>query len=333
MTDQANWQQTLTDLAQQLPAATAGLLTDSEARELSGDLLTVYSPNPQTVAWLNNDPHNRLIVRAASRVYGQPLRVVFVNGASVPPAREAEPAPEAPAVGNLALMDLLSKPIWVKHPRYLSLFYQPYFTTFSRFAGQRAFPLWQYLRDRVNDREYRIAWTPAWEVLLKELAELTGYSAQQMTGCWRPCPVFDQALATTGEPIACCLRYGSVGDRSEAGRCRYWAAGIFQLLVEHGLAVVHVIGTASRNTRYGLQIYRKLPLLTPWQVARLEPAAQRAHQVFLGEDLGIDYSVWSQIEAVSLMRLWREDTGLTLATEGDGVLNAYAFKTFFLPTF
>jgi hypothetical protein len=188
--------------------------------------------------------------------------------------------------------------------------------------------VWQFIRDRLDDKKYDKAWTPVWEVLLKDLAELTGCSSQQLTGCWRPCPAFERARAE-GATIPCCLGYGMVGQRDETA-CRYWASGVFQLLTEHGLAVIHQLGTAARNTRFVIQVYRRPALLTPWQVARLGSDGQRAHEVFLGE-LGIDVDLWRQIEVKSLSRVWRDDAGLSLATDGRGVLNAIAFKRFFLP--
>lgn len=331
MTD--HWQKTIKYLALTRPAVTQ-LLDGSSVHRLGEGVLTVHVSREGALYHLGRI--GREVNAAASQAWGQPLQVEFVNGAHLGVSEEITPAPEAaqlPAVGNLALMDLLARPIWVKHPRYLTLFYQPYFLTFSRFAGPRAFPLWQFLRDRVQpDREYKNAWTPVWEVLLKDLAEMTGFSAQQMTGCWRPCAAFDKALRETGQPIPCCLKQGATGRRTADG-CNYWAAGVFQLLIEHGLAVIHVVGTASRNTRYALQVYRRVGLLTPWQVERLPADAQRAHQFFLTQELGIDYELWRQIETVSLVRLWRDDTGLGLATEGAGVLNATAFKNFFLPSF
>jgi len=321
-----NWQKTIQFLALTRPAIRQ-LLGDSTVRSLESGCLTVHVSRDGARQHLERI--SREVEAAVSTVWGERLRVEFVNGATSEIPRSAAPEPEpepAPAVGNLALMDLLSRPIWIKHPRYLSLFYQPYFLTFSRFAGPRAFPIWQFLRDRVQpDREYKNAWTPAWEVLLKDLAEMTGFSSQQLTGCWRICPAY-----APGQP--CCQRNGTPGRRAE-DRCSYWAAGVLQLLIEHGLAVVHVLGTASRNTRYVLQVYRRVGLLTPWQVDRLPADIQRAHQLFLSQDLGLDYEVWRQIEAVNLTRLWRDDTGLSLAVEGAGVLNAQAFKSFFLPSF
>lgn len=294
-----------------------------------GDTLTIHAGSDSAREWLENRLHP-LLAKTAARLSGRPIQICY-NG-SEPPTSEiprfAAPIAIDPAE-SLAHFDQLARN-WTKHPRYLSLYYQPYFSTFNRFAGSRAMTVWQFIRDRLDDKKYDQAWTPVWEVLLKDLARLTRCTSQQLTGCWRPCPVFDRALNETGEVIECCGRYGYPGNRELPGErpmCRYWSAGVFQLLAEHGLATVKQIGTAARNTRFAVQIYRWPPLLTPWQASRFSDEAQQAHARFLA-DLGIDLEEWRRVETVSLMRIWFDRSGLVL---DDGVLNAIAFKNFFLP--
>jgi hypothetical protein len=285
--------------------------------------------------WMENRLH-RVLLRTAAQLAGHQVEIRYAPSSSsgrsnghAPATSEIPTSPADDPAGDpaetLAHFDQLARN-WTKHPRYLSLYYQPYLNTFSRFAGSRALAVWQFLRDRQDDTKYKLAWTPVWEILLKDLARLTRCTSQQLTGCWRPCPVFDRALSETGEVIGCCRRYGYEGNRELPGErpmCRYWSAGVFQLLAEHGLAAVKQIGTAARNTRFAVQIYRWPPLLTPWQVGRFSNEAQQAHAAFLSE-LGIEPDAWNRVNAVSLMRVWFDRSGLVL--EGDGVLNAIAFK-------
>jgi hypothetical protein len=352
-------------LSQQMPRSQYETLIQWMTATQQGDVLTLHPASAAARDWLENRLHGMLL-RTAESVAGRSVEIRYspsassgqANGNGVATSAGPEPAaerdadpvatseiPRAAAADDLAHFDQLARN-WTKHPRYLSLYYQPYFSTFNRFAGSRALAVWQFIRDRLDDKKYDRAWTPVWEVLLKDLARLTRCSSQQLTGCWRPCPVFDHALlAETGEVIDCCGRYGYPGNRELPGErpmCRYWSAGVFQLLAEHGLAAVRQIGTAARNTRFAVQIYRWPPLLTPWQTARFSDEARQAHAGFLGE-LGIDLSAWQQVEAVSLMRVWFDRSGLVLDDGGvlnaiafknpaeSNVLNAIAFKNFFLP--
>jgi hypothetical protein len=334
MTDTTLFDQIKMQLKYQMSQSQYESLIQWTTADETGDCLTLHPANDAAREMLVHRLHP-LLTRTAALVAGRPVEIRYANGNGAAPAvvQETSEIPTSldDSADALAHFDQLTRN-WTKHPRYLSLYYQPYFNTFNRFAGSRALAVWQFIRDRLDDKKYDRAWTPVWETLLKDLARLTRCSSQQLTGCWRPCPVFDRALADGGEVIDCCGRYGYPGNRELPGErpmCRYWSAGVFQLLAEHGLAAVKQIGAAARNTRFAIQIYRWPPLLTPWQASRFSAEAQQAHEAFLRE-LGVDLEAWWRVEAVSLMRVWFDRSGLAL--EENGVLNAIAFKNFFLPS-
>lgn len=283
-----------------------------------------------------------VVTRALVTVLAQPAQIKFelLTPAAPLPAVEAPVTQAQQVPAELVEFDF-TRDQWVKHPRYLSLFYQPYLASFGRFTN-RAFGVWQFIRDSFDLKNSGAAWSPVYRSTLHDLAKATGCTPHQLAGVWAFCPTFDRVLSETGEaPAGCCGRYGQVGRRDwpapanddyPEGRpvCRYWKAGIFQLLAEHGLAVVEQCGTSSRTTIYKIQIGRWPRLLTPMQVARLEPGVGEAHREFLRNDLRVEVERWQQVGAASLAGVDR--AGLEIDPNKRETLSLYRLnRVFFWP--
>lgn len=322
MTDD-NWTKTTAYLALTRPGVSQ-LLDGSSVRSLAAGVLTVHVSREGALYHLGRI--GREVDAAASSIWGERLRVEFVNGAAPQVGiSEVEPEPlPAPVGPSPAVLEFdFSLDQWVKHPRYLSLFYQPYLASFGRFTS-RAFGVWQFLRDSFDLKNRKEAWTPVYRSTLHDLAKANGCTPHQLAGVWSFCPLFERTLAETGEPLAvCCMRYNQAGRRdwpapaTEAhpeGRpvCRYWKAGIFQLLAEHGLVVVEQAGTSSRTTVYRLQAARWPLLLTPAQVSRLDSSIWQAHEDFLANDLRLSVEAWRAVELVALAEVRADVSGLEL---------------------
>lgn len=329
-----NWTKTITYLRQTRPGV-VNLLNQSDAQTLDGDTLTIHVVDAAILPLLGRVRGE--IETAAAVAYGQRLRVQFVNGAApAAPANfgnsEVEPEPAQPARRSAALLEVdFSLDQWVKHPRYLSLFYQPYLASFGRFTS-RAFGVWQFLRDSFDLKNRKEAWTPVYRSTLHDLAEATGCTPHQLSGVWSFCHLFDRALSG-GEPLAvCCGRYHQAGRRDwpapateqyPEGRpvCRYWKAGIFQLLAEHGLIVVEQAGTSSRTTVYRLQAARWPLLLTPAQVGRLDGSIRQAHEDFLANDLRLSVEAWRAVELATLAEVRFDAAGVELDLHSQATLS------------
>lgn len=332
------WQKTLKQLQGQMTRATfQQWFASSSVVGLEGDRLTVHVSGDGALDQASR--YTRIIERTLAAVGGTPISLALVNGSgpSSNPARPAREAEPSPAAADLAAFDF-TRDQWVKHPRYLSLFYQPYLASFGRFTN-RAFGVWQFVRDSFDLKNLAAPWSPIYRTSLHDLAAATGCTPHQLAGVWAFCPTFSRCLEETGEAIACCGRYQQMGRRdwpapaTEAhpeGRpvCRYWKAGIFQLWAEHGLAVIKQAGTSTRTTFYQIQICRWPLLLTPRQVARLPEAIRQAHAEFLRDVLKVDLDQWQAIEQITLAAGRLDLSGLEIADEA-GTLSLYRLNQVF----
>lgn len=125
---------------------------------------------------------------------------------------------------------------------------------------------------------------------------------QAVRGVWRKCR--HQEMEGM-----CCGRYPERATTiGPDGVCRYWQAGAFDVLRAEQVGTVHVhsgqgwevwdpqleIGGALARRRYWLRVYMPLPLLTPAQVARLDPVSQDEHEVWLVQ-AGLDVEAWERL--------------------------------------
>lgn len=342
----SNWSATLAQLRLQMTEATYNaLLARSQADAPVASALTIHVESDTARQWLEARLTGT-VERAVARVYGQALRVRFVNGAG--PAEsvvevEAEPEPVGqaeiePAALNSALVDLIRT--WtkkfVKHPRQVSLFWQNYFSRRYRFAGAMAVPTWLWLRDQYDTNQGERGWTPVREYWLKDLASMVNCPIQKMTGVVRMCPVYRKALKDARPLSACCGRYRGarlVISEDSGGRCDYRVAGVIEALIREGWLAFRKLGTASRNTHYHLQAYRYPPLLTPAQFEVLTPANQKHFTAFLDGELHISLDEWRAVEIESFMDAWFERSGLSLESAPGAVLNVFTRKDIFLNHF
>jgi hypothetical protein len=79
------------------------------------------------------------------------------------------------------------------------------------------------------------------------------------------------------------------------GRCFYWRPGLLHRLYDEQLVTVEISATG----RAQVQAWRVLPLLTPWQVDRLDSYLQGRHEDYLKsheEALGLSLDEWEAID-------------------------------------
>lgn len=324
---------------------------DLEAVSLHGDVLTLRAKDGRKVEWLEYWGEKK-VEPALSGVARRPIRAAFVLNGHAPQPIEPQPEPapqpiepqaapaetEAPAaeaepvnpdVTTAALLnfDFFSEGGggYVLFPHYAPKYTRPY-------LGDEAFDIWEYVRSQ--DKNAAAPWTEPREFRGSDLAAHVDCSAQKVTGVWRPCKVFDEAYFENGEVLTvCCNQHaGEFTDARPsksfpAGRpmCRHWVHGALEILQAEGLAVWEKIGTGPRNTYYTIQVYQRLPLLTPKQAERLPASIQSDHKRFF-RVRGL-YEAWMSYEPYySMLALQMEEKGLKLRKPEEGVFNARALK-------
>jgi hypothetical protein len=316
---------------------------DTSGRRL-GDRVIVSCQAEWQRDWLDVRLRPR-IEEAVRAVAGEPLAVDFVVNGSEPPDRaDDDPPPvqaaeaDPPALDQiqaeqLAGLDHMAAG-WAKHSHYLAQFWRSY-------LGSTPFDVWDFLRSM--GRDSRLQWAEPVEIRAVELARRVGAHSQQITGVWRTCHRFDQALRDDGLiwEQCCGLHPGSLTRlRPSAdwpqGRpaCRFWRHGALEILEAEGLAVYQKHGDQPRSTYYSVQIYQHPPLLTPRQADRLGRVRvdhRRWLRRFLREQK-IELSAWEQVRAYSFLALRdrrRLLAGLDLPAPDNGVLSAIARNNIF----
>lgn len=322
-------------------------LAGVKAVSLIDDLLTLRARDERNLQALETWTRKPL-EQAATLIAQRDIRLAFtLNGHAEPEvaaptggsllrgetqATQAEPAAVAEAVDLDAMPDLLGFDFfseggggYVLFPHYAPKYTRPY-------LGDEAFDIWEYVRSQ--DKNASAPWTEPREFRGSDLAAHVDCSAQKVTGVWRPCKVFDEAYFENGEVLTvCCEQHaGEFTDARSSksfpgGRpmCRFWVHGALEILQAEGLAVWEKIGTGPRNTFYTIQVYQRLPLLTPKQAERLPASIQSDHKRFF-RVRGL-YEVWMSYEPhYSMLALQMEENGLKLRKPEEGVFNARALK-------
>lgn len=318
-------------------------LAGVKAVSLVDDLLTLRARDERNLQALETWTKKPL-ERAASLIAQRDIRLEFtLNGHVEPPppveqpapiaepelapAAEAEPLDPDTTTDALLNFDFFSEGGggYVLFPHYAPKYTRPY-------LGDEAFDIWEYVRSQ--DKNAAAPWTEPREFRGSDLAAHVDCSAQKVTGVWRPCKIFDEAYFGNGEVLTVCCNQHA-GEFTDArpsksfpgGRpmCRHWVHGALEILQAEGLAVWEKIGTGPRNTYYTIQVYQRLPLLTPKQAERLPASIQSDHKRFF-RVRGL-YEVWMSYEPYySMLALQMEENGLRLRKPGEGVFNALAHK-------
>jgi len=326
------WAETLNQLKQQMPAETFHWLANSTAEE-AGDRLTVHLASEQAREWVANRLA-RQIGRMAEHVAGRRVEIRYeANGTQAPAPRRDETPPQTPPAPDSEAQQVPADLVefdfygeggggWVRFPHYAPRFVRPY-------LGDEAFDIWEYIRARSKDAQ--ISWTPPLEVYGSELAAVIRANVQRVVGVWRQCRVFNRCYLQDGEVLAeCCGLHegGEIGkirsNKFPQGRpaCRYWVHGALEILVQEGLAVLQKHGSSPRSTFYTIQVYQRLPLLVPRQVARLQAKLQVAHARFLRARGKLE--AWQEIDVYSMLALAQDEAGLELPVPEVGVFRARA---------
>lgn len=184
-------------------------------------------------------------------------------------------------------------------PDYYARFVSSYLHGKWGKAGLLAYNLWEQEvavdRQPVKTRAF-CNWTKVRSVTLTELAGRLGVSVHSLTGkyiyCWKA-----RQAQQVGEPLGGCCGLRPEGERDfQAGRCRYWQAGILEILSAEGVLAVEELGRL-KHYRLELQFWRSWPILTPHQVEKyFTPVKQAEHRAWLeryGGRLGLAVGQWA----------------------------------------
>lgn len=319
---------------------------------LEADVLTLQAYSPANLEWLEYRLKEQ-IERGLSQVAGRQLRVRFVLGVDDdrPPTDDGEALDTPPPTTASRLVEVNHALAgFNQYTHYLIRFWRAY-------IGAIPFDTWQYVRSFCKDGS--LAWTPARDFTGAELARGADCGIQRITGVWRGCPRFDQAMFDEGQMLSrCCEQYDyreatkgwpqltrPTAEHPEGRRtCRHWVHGALEILEAEGLMIYQKRGSSPRNTFYSVQVYQQLPVLTPKQAGRFDNKLRidhrrmlhgllRAHQAQNG---GWQYSLnqWERETIYSgLAALPSEDVlaGVALPVPEGGFFRATARNTIFFP--
>ncbi|MCQ3980171.1 MAG: hypothetical protein DPW09_42695 [Anaerolineae bacterium] len=182
----------------------------------------------------------------------------------------------------------------------------------------KAFDLWcRILSDdkrNIHDPNFTF-WTPPKKYSLRALARVVGTtSVITVSGGPRSCWFNEQAKKVTGAPLPqCCGRYQPAKwhqTTNETIRCLHWQTGLLEVLAQEGLIALDIIKPPPGKPRaheIWLQVWRNIPVLTPFQVSQLNEIDQVRHAQWLeryGHYQNIDLARWEQLtDARSLIWL------------------------------
>lgn len=259
------------------------------------------------------------VERALANIAGREIAVEFVLAPEAEPTNSngAPASTSAPASAGQELARADYKKLWYARggagyapvPHYASQFWQAYLKA-------RAFGLWLYIesQERPGIPKTNIFWTRPRSYKIRALARKIGCSPGVISGRLRQCIQFNQAQEEGEEwenCHRCHQRYNPTRiQETRDGRpvCVHWDPGIFEQLYDEGLLAIRVSGDANnpRSVMHYLQMWRLLPLLTPYQAAQLGEADQESHHNWLrahGHIIGLDLSAWESITETSLVPL------------------------------
>lgn len=332
------WSQTQLVLQRQLTRATyESLIQGTKLLPLLKGTYCVQVPTPTSRDWLEHRL-KPMIIKALAGVVGHEVELEFVLApeptlkvdlalTSPSPLPEALTAPTtiAPATSPCAhfAQEVDFQSLWFEKgrssgytqiPDYAFQFWMLYLNQIK----PKAFDLWcRILSDdkrNIHDPHFTF-WTPPKKYSLRALARVVGTtSVITVSGGPRSCWFNEQAKKVTGAPLpTCCSRYQPAKwhqTTNETIRCLHWQTGLLEVLAQEGLIALDIIKPPPgkpRSHEIWLQVWRNIPLLTPFQVSQLNEIDQVRHAQWLeryGHYQNIDLVRWEQLtDARNLVRL------------------------------
>jgi hypothetical protein len=328
------WSQTQLVLRRQLTQATYdNLIQGTRLLPLLKGTYGIQAPTPTSRDWLEHRL-KPMISKALAGVVGHEVELLFllasdpscgdtseIEAASTPSETPTPPSPASVCARFAREVDFQS--LWFEKgrssgftqvPDYAFQFWMLYLNQLK----PKAFDLWcRILSDdkrNIHDPQFTY-WTPPRKYSLRALARAVGTtSVITVSGGPRSCWFNEQAKKTTGNPLpACCGRYQPAKwhhTANETLRCLHWQIGLLEILVQEGLLALDIVKPPPHKPRshdIRLQVWRNLPLLTPYQVSRLSEIDQLRHAQWLeryGHYQQIDLARWEQLtDTRSLIRL------------------------------
>lgn len=337
---QYKWQLALSDLSRQMTQATFDAwlrgtrLVDIDA---AADALVVVVPSEAARVWLENRLYGT-VQRVVLAVFGYPWRIKFVAphwGQDEADDDDPPSAPDQPPVVDGLEPEVVDLPdeatvaklagadyhkiyyaagglgyAMISH--YAAYFWQPY-------LGQ-AFALWKRIDadERSSLKQVENRWSAPRRYRYRQLARALGKDHPRVikggpVECWYT----KNGRINGRQVLGCCGNPEHQPSCAEMGadqlpRCLHWHRGLLQILADEGLAAVAATEAERWLNRLEVQVWRLFPVLTPWQVSRLNIQLQEEHERWLegqgdrpklGEALGVTLREWEQIEARTLVPL------------------------------
>lgn len=282
------------------------LFAGSHVRE-AGDTWTIGVASETAKQWIEAR-HLRQVEQALAAALGEAPALQFVVAAppATPLASPAIPgeAPVSPnpasgpghpspdsavAADGLAALDYHD--LWYNQAtggydrmlKYWGEFWRAYLSR----QNAVAYSLWEYLQ--IDDkRDIKSSdftwWTPVRKHQVKPLARVLGCAPLTISGGFRQCSIFNAALAEGRELEECCRKYWpNLMNTTKNGnpQCVHWSPGAFETLYNEGLLAIRVTGDGGKGSFCHLQVWRLLPLLTPFQVEQLHEVERIRHEHWL----------------------------------------------------
>jgi hypothetical protein len=321
----AVWSAALGQLQTQMTQATFDSWV-KETRVISFDNGIWFIAAKSTYAkdWLENRLYTT-IERVVQSIVGYQVELKFViedNGHDSLPTQDIQPSPEKISPD----LEIASKDYFAAFfgkggagysliSHYASYFWQPYL--------EQAYLLWKRLDSdhhiptaNRNVKEINNRWSPPGRFYYRKMARMIGKDHPRCikggeVECWQ-----SLSARRNGEPLAACCGNPafqpvkvSLG-KDELPRCLHWQTGLLEVLYKEKLVAVQETQGQRWNNYLELQVWRLLPILTPFQVGKLNADLQEEHERWiegrsdrpsLGKLLDISLSDWEQIEAKTLV--------------------------------
>lgn len=332
------WAKTQLVLQRQLTRATyETLIQGTKLLPLLKGTYCIQAPTPTSRDWLEHRL-KPMVIKALASVVGHEVELEFVlapeptsgvdrDAPSTSPLPEPLTAPAAidPATSPCTrfAQEVDFQSLWFEKgrssgytqvPDYAFQFWMLYLNQIK----PKAFDLWcRILSDdkrNIHDPNFTF-WTPPKKYSLRALARVVGTtSVITVSGGPRSCWFNEQAKKVTGAPLPqCCGRYQPAKwhqTANETIRCLHWQTGLLEVLAQEGLIALDIIKPPPgkpRSHEIWLQVWRNIPLLTPFQVSKLNEIDQVRHAQWLeryGHYQNIDLAHWEQLtDARSLIWL------------------------------
>jgi len=280
------WPQALEQLQRQMTRATfEQWLQHTRLLDHADGVYRIAVQSEQAQEWLQHRLRET-VERTLANLVGEPVSVEFVVAAA-PVATPPDPTPAAgPPTGDdpSLLSQIDYQQLWnstgfIKLDHYANIFWR-------RYLG-RAFDLWLYLQSKPMSRHHLAqGWTPSKKFRFRELARALKASVNSIKGAEENC-YYLRLAADLGQPFSdCCGRFQEVRwepalrqAQDEAPRCMHWRTGWLEILFAEKLLAVEEIKSPDKPRSHSLklQVWRILPLLTPWQVGHLSEVEQERH--------------------------------------------------------